>query len=246
MLAVSLVVAGCSDASDSASDTASSSTTSAPAEPVEAFFSQTAAGATIDGEAVTLTGVSSSVLVVDTRPDRGFARMPIAEFVDSWDDRFAGDPPNAILTAEVDGTEKSGAFVLSSPIYDPDAGTLVYSATSLAGSDGPTGRVGLASLIIDSGPAGVVPRKPTALAVGPVDNPDDGPQVELEDPRNTLVIVREPANGGLAMEVVEKAEDNYLAVRNETDETLALRFLQEGQVIRRDNLRANGAAWHEF
>jgi hypothetical protein len=93
----------------------------ASAKEIEALYVQNAAGATYDGERLTLSGIGATTLMFSDRPDRVAAHVPTTEFVDGWgdgDDSFAADPPNAVLSS-FDGDEVNDVVVvLSEPQLD--------------------------------------------------------------------------------------------------------------------------------
>lgn len=159
---VTLVLALTACASDdAASDDAAGTdgtTTTVPAEDVEEvgryFFAQLADSGTVaDGELV-LDGVSPTVLAVADRPLRTTDRLPVADFVDGWGDRFGDDPPNAVLTATAtaDGERPDLTVELSHPAFDESTGQVRYAVTAVDGSTLPGGPLESVTLFVDSAP----------------------------------------------------------------------------------------------
>jgi len=69
-------------------------------EAEESMFVQTAQGITIDGDTLTLQGITPSTLYFSDRPRRVVGHMTTTDFVDLWDEgenSFEIDPPNAVL-----------------------------------------------------------------------------------------------------------------------------------------------------
>ena len=69
-------------------------------EAEESMFVQTAQGVTIDGDTLTLQGITPSTLYFSDRPQRVVGHMTTTDFVDLWDEgenSFEIDPPNAVL-----------------------------------------------------------------------------------------------------------------------------------------------------
>ena len=69
-------------------------------EAEESMFVQTAQGITIDGDTLTLQGITPSTLYFSDRPQRVVGHMTTTDFVDLWDEgenSFEIDPPNAVL-----------------------------------------------------------------------------------------------------------------------------------------------------
>lgn len=103
------------------------------AESVSYLYVQEAEGGTLVEEAsgdytLTLHDVSESTVVFSDRPVRDAFTMTTAEFVESFDVDFAGDPPNASLSFELatGGAPSVAVFTIDHPIYNEDAGTLSY------------------------------------------------------------------------------------------------------------------------
>lgn len=108
-----------------------------------------ARGAKLQGQKLTLEGVSPSAVFFTTRPARGVGHMLTPDMVDIWTTgSFAKDPPNATVSVfQKDGGGVSDIVaVLKSPKLDGDKLTFDVQVLegSLANSDGP------ASIFIDT------------------------------------------------------------------------------------------------
>jgi hypothetical protein len=108
-------------------------------------------GATLEGNKLTLTGVSKNSIVFADRPVRAAGHVTTEQFIMQWDegkDNFAIDPPNATISAlGGDGSDVSDAVVtLSKPKLDGTTLTFEVKVLegSLANTDGP------AALFIDA------------------------------------------------------------------------------------------------
>jgi hypothetical protein len=107
-------------------------------------------GATLQGETLTMTGVSPNSIVFADRPYRAAGHVLTKHFLKEWDDgsdSFAKDPPNAtisVLSAEGD-TVEDAVVVLKAPKLDGDKLTFEVSVLegTLSKATGP------ASLFID-------------------------------------------------------------------------------------------------
>jgi hypothetical protein len=109
-------------------------------------------GATLQGDKLTLIGVSPSVIIFADRPVRSAGHALTAHFLEEWDpatgaDSFAKDPPNATVSAfdKEASTVKDAVVELTAPKMD--GADLVFTVKvlegDLAGADGP------ASVFID-------------------------------------------------------------------------------------------------
>jgi len=109
-------------------------------------------GATLQGDKLTLLGVSPSVIIFADRPVRSAGHALTAHFLEEWDpatgaDSFAKDPPNATVSAfdKEASTVKDAVVELTAPKMD--GANLVFAMKvlegDLAGADGP------ASVFID-------------------------------------------------------------------------------------------------
>lgn len=121
-----------------------------PTGPVPSLAVINAAGAKLDANKLTLTGVSSNSIVFADRPVRAAGHVMTEQFIMQWDegkDNFAVDPPNATVSVlGGDGSKVSDAVVtLKSPKLE--GGNLTFDVAvlegNLAGASGP------AALFID-------------------------------------------------------------------------------------------------
>src|SRR3954452_24487793 len=121
-----------------------------PTGPVPSLAVLNAAGAKLEGNRLTLTGVSPNSIVFADRPVRAAGHVMTQQFIMQWDegkDSFAKDPPNATVSVlGGDGSKVSDAVVtLKTPKLE--GGNLTFDVVvlegSLAGSSGP------AALFID-------------------------------------------------------------------------------------------------
>lgn len=126
-----------------------------PTGPVPSLFVVNSAGAKLEGNKLSMTGVAMSSIVFADRPVRAAGHVTTEQFIKQWDegaDNFIKDPPNATISVlEGDGSKVEDAVVtLRSPKLD--AGTLTFEVSvlegSLSGADGP------AALFIDRGGGG--------------------------------------------------------------------------------------------
>ncbi|ANY81232.1 hypothetical protein BB934_25950 [Microvirga ossetica] len=121
-----------------------------PTGPVPSLAVLNAAGAKLEGNKLTLTGVSPNSIVFADRPVRAAGHVATQQFIMQWDegnDSFAKDPPNATVSVlGGDGSKVSDAVVtLKSPKLE--GGNLTFDVAvlegNLAGASGP------AALFID-------------------------------------------------------------------------------------------------
>jgi hypothetical protein len=107
-------------------------------------------GASLQGNTLTMTNVSSNSIVFADRPFRAAGHVLTKDFLKEWDegsDSFAKDPPNAtisVLSAEGDAVEDA-VVVLKSPKLEGDK--LTFEVSVLEG--GLSKATGPASLFID-------------------------------------------------------------------------------------------------
>ena len=99
-------------------------------------------GATLEGDTLTLTGVSKNAIIFADRPVRSAGHALTVHLLDEWaqGDSFAKDPPNATISAlSADASSVSDAVVvLKSPKLEGDK--LTFNVQVLEGSlksDGP-------------------------------------------------------------------------------------------------------------
>lgn len=118
--------------------------TAAAAKPqiVPSLFVLNSRGATLQGDTLTLNGVSPSSIVFADRPVRSAGHQPTADVVAEWgsgDDSFAKNPPNATVSVFAkDGTVKDAVVVLKTPKLEGDKLTFNVQTLEgdLAGGDG--------------------------------------------------------------------------------------------------------------
>ena len=83
-----------------------------------------------------LSGVADTTLLATSAPGRYHEERPTADFSATWNDSYAGNPPNAALYGSTDsGQMWLYFFTLGAPRYDAAARTVSYTATALG--DGP-------------------------------------------------------------------------------------------------------------
>jgi hypothetical protein len=121
-----------------------------PTGPVPSLAVLNAAGAKLEGNKLTLTGVSPNSIVFADRPARAAGHVATQQFIMQWDegnDNFAKDPPNATVSVlGGDGSKVSDAVVtLKSPKLE--GGNLTFDVVVLEGNL--TGASGPAALFID-------------------------------------------------------------------------------------------------
>jgi hypothetical protein len=107
-------------------------------------------GASLQGDTLTMTGVSPNSIVFADRPVRAAGHVLTKDFLKEWDegaDSFAKDPPNAtisVLGAD-GGSVEDAVVVLKAPKLDGDK--LTFDVSVLEG--GLSKATGAASLFID-------------------------------------------------------------------------------------------------
>jgi hypothetical protein len=119
-------------------------TPSAAAKPeiVPSLFVLNSRGATLQGDTLTLTGVSPSSIIFADRPVRSAGHQPTADVIAEWgsgDDSFTKNPPNATLSVfSKDGSVKDAVVVLKNPKLEGDKLTFAVQILEgdLAGADG--------------------------------------------------------------------------------------------------------------
>jgi hypothetical protein len=149
-VAALLLAPGLAQAEDAISHPAKKSIGSSSNEMVPSLAVLNAAGASLDGNTLTLTGVSPNSIVFADRPIRAAGHVLTAHFIREWDEgaeSFAKSPPNAtisVLSKEGDSV-KDAVVVLKSPKLDGDK--LTFDVSVLEGDL--TGADGAAALFID-------------------------------------------------------------------------------------------------
>ena len=115
-----------------------------PTGPVPSLAVINSAGATLENNKLTLTGVSANSILFADRPVRAAGHVATQQFIMQWDEgknNFAKDPPNATVSVlGGDGSKVSDAVVtLKSPRLDGNNLTFEVSILegSLNGASGP-------------------------------------------------------------------------------------------------------------
>src|SRR5258708_7407018 len=116
---------------------------------VPSLFVFNSRGATLQGDTLTLSGVSPNSIVFADRPVRSAGHQPTADVIAEWgsgDDSFAKNPPNATVSVFAkDGTVKDAVVVLKTPKLEGDK--LTFNVQTLEGDI--AGADGGAALFID-------------------------------------------------------------------------------------------------
>ncbi|MCK1640494.1 hypothetical protein IVA95_23645 [Bradyrhizobium sp. 157] len=106
-------------------------------------------GATLQGDTLTLTGVSPSSIIFADRPVRSAGHQATADVIAEWgsgDDSFTKNPPNATVSVfGKDGSVKDAVVVLKNPKLEGDK--LTFNVQTLEGDV--AGADGGAALFID-------------------------------------------------------------------------------------------------
>lgn len=160
--ASALVATGCS--------TATASTPPAAANVAYLWALGTTDATLVTGEGTSyleLDGVGEAVTRFSDRPDREASLEDLRDFLGRWEGRFSDDPPNAVLSYQVEDAAAPVQIVIeiSRPRYDEEHARIVFAAElidftpdELDGADHPVEaappvvppRTGPASLFIDS------------------------------------------------------------------------------------------------
>ncbi len=118
-------------------------------EIVPSLFVLNSRGATLQGDTLTLTGVSPNSIIFADRPVRSAGHQPTADVIAEWgsgDDSFAKNPPNATVSVlSRDGSVKDAVVVLKNPKLEGDK--LTFNVQTLEGDL--TGGDGAAAIFID-------------------------------------------------------------------------------------------------
>ncbi len=113
-------------------------------EIVPSLFVLNSRGATLQGDTLTLTGVSPNSIIFADRPVRSAGHQPTADVIAEWgsgDDSFAKNPPNATVSVlSRDGSVKDAVVVLKNPKLEGDK--LTFNVQTLGGD-------GAAAIFID-------------------------------------------------------------------------------------------------
>jgi hypothetical protein len=136
--------------------------------PVASLLVINAGGAKLEGDKLTLTGVSANSIVFADRPVRAAGHITTDEIVKQWGegaDNFEKDPPNATVSVLGGGSDVGDAVVtLKSPKLDGT--TLTFDVTVLEGNlSGASGLLRSSSTIGEGGTtlAGTRSVRPLAL-----------------------------------------------------------------------------------
>jgi hypothetical protein len=117
-------------------------------EIVPSLFVLNSRGATLQGDTLTLTGVTPSSIIFADRPVRSAGHQPTADVIADWgsgDDSFAKNPPNATLSVFGKDGVKDAVVVLKNPKLEGDK--LTFNVQILEGNI--AGMDGGAALFID-------------------------------------------------------------------------------------------------
>ena len=104
-----------------------------------------------------LTGVDAQMLAFTDRPERQAQTWDTAAFLDAWASEFAGDPPNAVVSANgvrvavTLSTPQSIGGTFEEVVQDsgPMTGAVTFAATPLPGQEPPTSVINQPTLFID-------------------------------------------------------------------------------------------------
>jgi hypothetical protein len=116
--------------------------TSPRPEIVPSLFVLNSRGATLQGDTLTLTGVTPSSIIFADRPVRAAGHQATADIIAEWgsdDDSFVKNPPNATVSVfSKDGSVKDAVVVLKTPKLEGDKLTFNVQVLEgdLAGGDG--------------------------------------------------------------------------------------------------------------
>ena len=123
------------------------------AKPAEWLFVHTAQSAEMTSATTLVMPATRDIFAFTDRPNRMHGYLNAHEFVSLWDegegDTFKADPPNAVLTW-VDGDEMKEAELLILSAETVSHGREIAYEVKLEAGDTPAGKVGLASLFVDS------------------------------------------------------------------------------------------------
>jgi hypothetical protein len=118
-------------------------------EVVPSLFVLNSLGATLQGDTLTLTGVTPSSIIFADRPVRAAGHQATADVIADWgsgDDSFTKNPPIATVSVlNKDGSVKDAVVVLKSPKLEGDK--LTFNVQTLEGDL--TGAAGAAAVFID-------------------------------------------------------------------------------------------------
>lgn len=119
-------------------------------ELIQSLIVMNSRGATLQGDKLTMTGISPNSIIFADRPVRLAGHEPTAMLLEDWgkgNDNFTKDPPNATISAftKEGASVKDAVVVLKTPKLEGD--TLTFTVQVLEGDI--TGADGGAALFID-------------------------------------------------------------------------------------------------
>jgi hypothetical protein len=124
-------------------------TSAAKPEIVPSLFVLNSRGATLQGDTLTLIGVTPNSIIFADRPVRSAGHQPTADVISEWgsgEDSFTKNPPNATVSVlNKDDSVKDAVVVLKNPKLDGDK--LTFNVQTLEGDL--TGADGAAAVFID-------------------------------------------------------------------------------------------------
>jgi hypothetical protein len=152
MLAGLIASSSAALAEDAISHPASKTIGASSTEMVASLGVINADGASLEGNKLTLTGVSTNTIVFADRPVRAAGHVLTAHFIREWDEgneSFAKTPPNATTSVfSKDGTSiKDAVVVLKTPKLEGDK--LTFDVSVLEGDLADANEDGAAALFID-------------------------------------------------------------------------------------------------
>ena len=116
---------------------------------VPSLFVLNSRGATLQGDTLTLVGVTPNSIIFADRPVRSAGHQPTADVISEWgsgEDSFTKNPPNATMSVlNKDGLVKDAVVVLKNPKLDGDK--LTFNVQTLEGDL--TGADGAAAVFVD-------------------------------------------------------------------------------------------------
>jgi hypothetical protein len=116
---------------------------------VPSLFVLNSRGATLQGDTLTLIGVTPNSIIFADRPVRSAGHQLTADVISEWgsgDDSFTKNPPNATVSVlSKDGSAKDAVVVLKNPKLEGDK--LTFNVQTLEGDL--TGADGAAAVFID-------------------------------------------------------------------------------------------------
>jgi hypothetical protein len=141
MLCVAETASAQNAAAPSALKTIGAPTAAAKPEIVPSLFVLNSRGATLQGDTLTLTGVTPSSIIFADRPVRSAGHQPTADVIAEWgsgDDSFTKNPPNATLSVFGKDGVKDAVVVLKNPKLEGDKLTFNVQILEgdIAGADG--------------------------------------------------------------------------------------------------------------